>query len=309
MTTLRTHLENYLKLRRQLGFKLRVAGILLGNFVRFAEQRRASFISTKLALEWATRLPHIQPTQKARRLAVVRRFASYLSAIEPRTEVPPKRLLGCQFRRRQPFLYRPEDIARLIEVAGQIYGDSPVKAATLATAIGLMAVTGMRVGEVIGLDSSDVDLSQGVITVRCAKGDRSRLVPLDSSTQRALEQYATLLDQTFPRRHCSNFFLSARGNRLVHGTVHRNFLSVACRAGLVKPGERRRPRLHDLRHHFCIETMLRWYRADENVDARLPELSTYLGHGHVEGTYWYLSAVPELLQLATRRWQGTEGRR
>jgi len=308
MTTLRTHLENYLKLRRQLGFKLRVTGILLSDFVRFAERRRASFITTKLALEWATRLPHIQPTQKARRLGVVRRFASYLSAIEPRTEVPPKRLLACQSRRRQPFLYRPEDIGRLMEVAGQVYADRPVKAATLATVIGLMAVTGMRVGEVIGLDRSDVDLSQGLITVRRAKGDRSRLLPLDSSTQRALEQYATLREEALPRRHCSSFFVSARGNQLVYGTVHRNFISVAHRAGLVKPGERRRPRLHDLRHHFCIETMLRWYRAEENVDARLPELSTYLGHGHVEGTYWYLSAVPELLQLATQRWQGKEGR-
>jgi integrase/recombinase XerD len=309
MTTLRTHLENYLKLRRGLGFKLRVTGILLSGFVRFAERRRASFISTKLALEWATRLSHIQPTQKARRLAVVRRFASYLSASEPRTEVPPKRLLGCQSRRRQPFLYRPEDIARLMEVAGQIYGDSPLKATTLATVIGLMAVTGMRVGEVIGLDRSDVDLTQGLITVRRAKGDRSRLLPLDASSQLALEQYATLRDQTFPRRDCSSFFLSARGNQLVYGTVHRNFLSVVRQVGLAKPGEQRRPRLHDLRHHFCIETMLRWYRTAEDVDARLPELSTYLGHGHVEGTYWYLSAVPELLQLATQRWQGKEDRR
>lgn len=308
MTSLSTHLENYLTLRRQLGFKLRAAGILLSTFVRFAERRRASVISTKLALEWATELPHIQPTQKARRLAVVRCFACYLSAIEPRTEIPPKRLLGRQFRRRQPFLYRPEDIARLVDIAGQMYGDSPIKAATLATVIGLMAVTGMRVGEVIDLNSSDVDLSQGVITVRRTKGDRTRLVPLASSTQHVLEQYATLRDQKLPRRHCSNFFVSARGNPLVHGTVHRNFILVACQAGLLTPGERRRPRLHDLRHHFCIQTLLRWYRTNENVEARLPELSTYLGHGHVEGTYWYLSAVPELLQLATCRWQSTEGR-
>src|SRR5439155_400030 len=151
----------------------------------------------------------IQPARKARRLGVVRRFATYLSAIEPRTEVPPKRLLACQLRRRQTFLYRPEDIRRLIEVTRQIYGDSPVKAATLATVIGLMAVTGMRVGEVIGLDRSDVDLSQGLITVRRAKGDRSRLVPLDSSTQRALERYATLRDEAFPRQHYSSFFVSA----------------------------------------------------------------------------------------------------
>jgi integrase len=309
MITLETHLEDYLKLRRQLGFKLRVTGILLGSFVRFAQRQRVSLISTKLAVEWATCLSRIQPAQKARRLAVVRRFAVYLSAFEPRTEIPPKRLLGCQFRRRQPFLYRPEDIAQLIDVADQIYGDIPLKAATLGTVIGLMAVTGMRVGEVIALDRGDVDLCQGVITVRRAKGDRSRLVPLDSSTQRALKRYTVLRDQTFPRSHWSSFFVSARGKPLVYGTVHRNFLSVARRVGLVKLGERRKPRLHDLRHHFCIETMLRWYRADEDIEARLPELSTYLGHGHVEGTYWYLSAVPELLQLATQRWQGKERRR
>ena len=308
MITLKTHLENYLKLRRQLGFTMRVQGSLLSNFVRFAGRRRASVISTKLALEWATHPVHIQPTQKARRLAVVRRFASYLSAIDPRTEVPPERILGRQFRRRQPFLYRPEDIARLIEVARQAFRNSPFKAATLATVIGLMAVTGMRGGEIIDLAISDVDLSQGIITVRRAKGDRSRLVPLAPSAQRALERYASLRDETFPRRRCSNFFVFVRGNRLVHGTLHRNFLLVARQAGLAKPGERPRPRLHDLRHHFCIQTMLRWYRADENVEARLPELSTYVGHGHVEGTYWYISAVPELLHLATRRWQRAEGR-
>jgi integrase len=312
MNTLAIHLDNFLKLRRQLGFKLRVPGILLRSFVRFAERQRASIITTKLALQWATRPRHIQQVQKARRLGVVRRFAIYLSAIEPRTEVPAKRLLPWRYRRRAPYLYSAEDVQRLIEATNQIGVKNPVKGvkgASHATLIGLMAVTGMRVGEVIALDRDGVDLSRGVITVRHTKGDRSRVLPIHSSTKKALQRYAILRDEAFPQPFCSSFFVSARGTQLVHCTVHRCFVSVASQIGLQKSGDRRGPRLHDLRHFFSIQTMLRWYRSDMDVEAHLPELSTYLGHAHVQGTYWYLSAVPELLQLATKRCQKKEATR
>ena len=309
MNTLRSHLDNYLKLRRQLGFKLHVAGILLNGFVRFAERQRASVVTSKLALRWATQPRHIQQVQKANRLGVVRRFAIYLSAVDPRTEVPAKGLLPCQYRRQAPYLYRAVDVKRLIETTHQVCEKSPVKGATHATLIGLLAVTGMRVGEVIALERDDVDLNHGVITVRHAKGDRSRVVPLHSSTQKALQRYATLRDEVFPQPLCTSFFVSARGTQLVHGTVHRCFVSVASQIGLRKSADRLGPRLHDLRHYFCIQTMLRWYRSNTDVEAHLPELSTYLGHGHVQDTYWYLSAVPELLQLATRRCQDKEARR
>lgn len=306
MKTLAVHLDNYLKLRRQLGFKLRVGGILLRNFVRFAEKQRTSFVTTKLALRWATQPVELQPVQKANRLGVVRRFAEYLSTLDPRTEVPAQKLLPYQFRRREPHIYRKEDILRLIEATRHIDPANPIKGASYATLIGLLAVTGMRVGEAIGLDTDDVDLSRGVVTVRRAKGDKSRLVPLHPSSQEALRQYASLRDEVFPRPSGSNFFVSERGTRLRHCSVNRWFLLVASQLGLRKPGDRRGPRIHDLRHHFAIQTMLRWYRSKTDVEAHLPDLSTYLGHVHVRHTYWYLSAVPELLRLATQRCERKE---
>ncbi len=306
MKTLAVHLDNYLKLRRQLGFKLRVGGILLRNFVRFAEKQRTSFVTTKLALRWATQPVELQPVQKANRLGVVRRFAEYLSTLDPRTEVPAQKLLPYQFRRREPHIYRKEDILRLIEATRHIDPANPIKGASYATLIGLLAVTGMRVGEAIGLDTDDVDLSRGVVTVRRAKGDKSRLVPLHPSSQEALRQYASLRDEVFPRPSGSSFFVSERGTRLRHCSVNRWFLLVASQLRLRKPGDRRGPRIHDLRHHFAIQTMLRWYRSKTDVEAHLPDLSTYLGHVHVRHTYWYLSAVPELLRLATQRCERKE---
>ena len=309
MTPLARHLNNYVKLRRQLGFKLRGIDVLLRHFVRFAVQKRAAFITTKLALGWATHGPHLQPGRKAQRLGVVRGFAQYLSAIDPRTEVPAQKLLPSQRVRRDPCFYRAEDILRWIEATRQIDPTCPIKGASYATLIGLLAVTGMRVGEAVGLNREDVDLTHGVVTVRQAKGDKSRLVPLHRSSQQALEQYAALRNQVFPQPSGSGFFVSERGTRLRYGTVHRWFRLIARQVGLRQPGDRRGPRLHDLRHHFAIQTMLRWYRSKTNVEARLPELSTYLGHRHVRDTYWYLSAVPELLRLATRRCQRQEAGR
>ena len=237
---------------------------------------------------------------------MVRRFAEYLSTLDPRTEVPAQKLLPYQFRRREPHIYRKEDILRLIEATRHIDPANPIKGASYATLIGLLAVTGMRVGEAIGLDTDDVDLSRGVVTVRRAKGDKSRLVPLHPSSQEALRQYASLRDEVFPRPSGSNFFVSERGTRLRHCSVNRWFLLVASQLGLRKPGDRRGPRIHDLRHHFAIQTMLRWYRSKTDVEAHLPDLSTYLGHVHVRHTYWYLSAVPELLRLATQRCERKE---
>jgi integrase len=306
MKTLANHLDDYLALRRQLGYKLDSAARHLRNFVRFMEQQQAAFITTKRALKWATQPPVIQTVQKANRLGIVRRFAQYVRAIDPRTEVPAPKLLPYQCRRRTPHRYRVEEVLRLIEAARQIDPVHPIKGATYATLIGLLAVTGMRAGEALGLDREDVDLTGGVLTVRHGKGGRSRLVPLHSSSREALQRYVALRDTAFPRPSCASFFVSERGSRLIYASVNHWFLAIACQLGLRKPGDRRGPRLHDLRHHFAIQTMLHWYRSKTDVGTHLPELSTYLGHTHARDTYWYLEAVPELLQLATRRLQQME---
>ncbi len=305
MNTLSLHLDRYLKLRRQLGYKLRVPEILLRNFVRFAQEEGASFITTKLALRWSTR-PAIKPVQSGNRLGMVRRFANYVSAHDARTQVPAQKLLPYQFRRRPPYLYRDEEVLQLIRAAFQIAPSSELKGVTLGTLLGLLAVTGMRVGETVALDCEDVDLKRNVLVIRRAKGNKSRLVPLHASTVQVLQQYARLRDRQFPQPSSPSFFVWERGERLLHCTVHRWFLLVACQIGLRKPGDQRGPRIHDLRHYFAIRTLLNWYRTDTDVEVHLPELATYLGHVHVRDSYWYLSATPELLKLATLRMQRSE---
>lgn len=306
MSNLSVHLKNYLKLRRRLGFQLRCPAILLRSFVRFAETKRARFITTKLALRWASQPPNIKTVQRASRLGVVRRFAEYVSTLDPRTEVPPPKLLPCRIRRRPPHLYRNNDVTKLIEAARQIDPSHPIKGSTLSTLFGLLATTGMRVSEALALDCKDVDLDQQLVTIRLAKGNKSRLVPLHASTVVALRHYTSTRESVYPRRNHGGFFLWDGGVRMRYESVNRWFLLVACQIGLRKPGDQHGPRVHDLRHHFAIETMLQWYRTDTDVEAHLPELSTYLGHVHVRDTYWYLSAVPELLELATLRLQPKE---
>ena len=305
MKALKIHLDAYLKLRRQLGYKMKEAGYLLRNFVGFTEAEGADFITTKLAVRWAAK-PDIKPLQRGIRLGMVRRFAEYVSAHDARTEVPAQKLLPCNFVRRDPFHYSDEQVMQLIEGAKQIAPSDKIKGPTLGTLIGLLAVTGMRVGEALALECGDVDWDQALLTLRMTKGNKARLIPLHSSTVAALQRYASIRDDVYPERETTSFFVWEGGGRLIYDSVNRWFLLVACQAGLRRPGDRRGPRVHDLRHYFAIRTLLNWYRSNADVEARLPELATYLGHVHVRDSYWYLSAVPQLLKLATLRWERAE---
>ena len=307
MNTLADHLDNYLKLRRQLGYKLAVPGILLRNFVWYLRKKRVAFITTDIALRWATLPVNITQRQRAVRLGVVRRFAEYLSALDPRTEIPAQKLLPFHHRRPTPHLYKNEEVVKLITAAGQIDGKDPLKCATYRTLFGLLAVTGMRVGEAIALDFKDVSLSQGLLTIPQGKGNKTRLVPLHSSTTQALKLYTEARRKCFPPLPDSSFFVSEHGTRLCYSTVNGWFLKISRRIGLRNPGDAHGIRLYDLRHRFAIQTLLNWYRTDVDVGVHLPELATYLGHVHVNDTYWYLSATPELLQRAMLRWQRAEG--
>lgn len=307
MNVLSARLEEYLKLRRSLGFKLRLPGALLRQFVRFTQEKKASVITTKLALEWATQPADCQPSQWANRLGMVRRLAQYVSALDPRTEVPPPGLLPHRYHRKPPYLYRDEEVRRLIRTARELDSPKGLRGATASTLFGLLAATGMRVGEAVSLDRQDVDLQRDLLTVRHAKGNRSRLVPLHPSTRKALRRYERLRDQICLNCVSPSFFISEWSTRLTDCTVRYWFICVSHQTGLRKPTDHRGPRLHDLRHLFSIKTLLHWYRTDRDVETHLPELATYLGHRHVADTYWYLSATPELLQLATRRWVSGKG--
>lgn len=291
-------LEEYLALRRALGFILDAPCRALHSFVAYAEHEGAFSITTDLALKWAMQ-PDCQPAQWANRLSMVRRFARYMSALDARTEIPPDGLLPHRFRRKRPYIYTDEEITDLIGAAQNLSSPLGLRAATYSTLFGLLAVTGMRVSEPVALDRDDIDLTRGILIIRRTKFGKSRMLPLHATTVEALRHYHKLRDRVF--RNTKSFFVSERGIRLTVWSVRKTFILLSRQTGLRGPDDSRGPRLHDLRHRFAIETLLSWYRAGIDVERRMPELSAYLGHVHVNDTYWYISAVPELLQLATLR--------
>jgi integrase/recombinase XerD len=308
MSPLRIAVDEYLALRRGLGFSLRGPGALLCHFVAFLEREGAASITRELALRWAQEPATAQPATWASRLSAIRRFAQFWSASDPRTEVPPLGLLPHRYRRKPPYIYTEGEIRRLIEAARQLPSATGVRPATYATLFGLLAVTGLRISEALALNRDDIDWAEAVLTIRRTKFGKSRLVPVHPSTQRALRRYSGQRDRVYPTPTTASVFVSERGVRLTPWTVRWTFNRLSRQVGLRGPADRRGPRLHDLRHRLAVTTLLRWYRAGVDVERHLPALSTYLGHRHVADTYWYLSAVPELLRLAAARLEARGGR-
>ncbi|MDH3643807.1 MAG: tyrosine-type recombinase/integrase [Gammaproteobacteria bacterium] len=306
MNRLQSMLDDYLTMRRALGHKLVLSGRLLQRFVAFAEHAGADVITTELALNWAMQPVEAQPAQWANRLGMVRRFARYCSAIDPRTIVPAPDLLPHRYRRPAPYIYRDDQIIHLLQAAQRLPSATGLRSHTYATLFGLYAATGMRCSEPLQLDRDDVDLVQGVLTVRGAKFGKSRYVPLHPSSQRALQDYTVHRDRLCRVPGSPSFFLSERGIRLTEWAVRWTFVKLSQEIGLRRPDDSRGPRLHDLRHRLAITTLLNWYRQDVDVEQRLPELATYLGHAHVTDTYWYLTATPELLHHALQRVERSE---
>lgn len=306
MNNLRQSLADYLATRRALGFDLAKAGAVLEQFVCFVEQEGASHITTKLALAWARLPENAQPGWWATRLSMVRCFAQYRRAEDPRTEIPPRGLLPHSYRRKPPYIYTDQEIDKLLKAASQLPSPNGLQAATYTVFLGLLAVTGMRMSEAINLDRNDVDLTEGLLIVRRTKFGKSRYVPIHCSTQRKLDEYRQYRDCIYPRPRTDSFFLSKQGRRLSPTTVRQTFAKLSRRIGLRGPSDTHGPRLHDLRHRFAVQTLLGWYRAGINVEPQLPRLATYLGHTHVNHTYWYITAVPELLKWATVRLENSQ---
>jgi len=292
----RQAIDDYLTLRRALGFKLAKQEQLLGDFVDHLQRSGASTITTDAAVAWATKPAAAQPIRWRARLCVVRGFARYLRAVDPTVEVPAVDLLPHRHHRPAPYLFSPADVTALLAATPQIR--SPLLAATYHALFGLLAATGMRVGEAIGLDDTDVDLTAGLLTIRETKFGKSRRLPVHPTTMAALRSYIHQRDRLCPRPTTTrtSLFTSTVGTRLVYPNVASTFRRLV-KAAEIGPG----PRIHDLRHSFAVTTLLGWYRDGGDVQARLPLLSAYLGHSHPNSTYWYLQAAPELLALAASR--------
>lgn len=297
MSHLRNALADYLTMRRALGYKMDKAERLLGQFVNFAEDRGEAHVRTETALSWATQPSGAAAIWTSRRLAEVRLFARHLQTLDPRTEVPHRDLLPAQARRATPYLYTPQEIAALMQATTILRG-SHVQA-TYRTLIGLLAATGMRIGEAISLDRDDFDAGSGMMTIRHGKFGKARALPLHPSTVAALDDYLSRDDRPRPAG-MPTLLISSRGKRLRYGTVHEVFHKLLHHCGIAPRSATCRPRIHDLRHSFAVSTIVDDYRTGD-PGSRLAILSTYLGHADPGSTYWYLSAAPELLGLAGER--------
>ena len=247
---------------------------------------------------WAKLPVDARPDRWAQRLGIVRGFARYVATIDPDSEVPSKDLLPARRPRIAPYIYSLAEITALMSAAAAL--TPPLRGATYETVIGLMATSGLRLGEALGLDRPDVDLADGALHVR-ARQHKQREVPLHSTTTDALREYARRRDRCWATPQTPAFFVNARGERLAKSEFNDRFAKLIREVGLEGAGERVRPRPHDLRHSFAVRTLLDWHHAGEDVDRRMPLLSTFLGHVDPESSYWYLQAVPELMALITSR--------
>jgi integrase/recombinase XerD len=305
MTTLRLAVQDYIEMRRGLGFKLQEAGRGLIDFAGFLEQNGSPYITTELALAWAQKPLHAQPSHWAQRLGYVRGFARHRAAVDPRTQIPPDGLLPFRPKRARPYLYSKEEIQRLLSAALDMpcrFTRCQLRPWTYYCLFGLLSVSGLRLGEARNLKLSDVDLDAAVLTIRGTKFGKSRLVPMHASTCRVLQDYIKRRQQHCSAQAASPYlFTSVLGNRLDMGDIHRTFYVLSRQIGLRGAGESRGPRLHDMRHVFATNTLVRWYEAEQDPERLLPILSTYLGHVHVADTQWYLSGSPELMSEAMRR--------
>ena len=298
MSALSQAAEDYLALRHSLGHKLADAERLLPRFIDWLDRQGIQTVTVEAALAWAQG-PDADPgsTVWARRLTVARGFARHMAGIDPRTEIPPAGLIGYRQRRRPPFIFSDADVAAVMARARALRW--PLPALTHETLIGLLAATGMRVGEALRLDRADIDWPGGLLLIRESKFTKSRQVALHPTTLDALARYSRRRDELQPAGHAPAVFVSMRGTRLIYAVVQEVFRNC-CRVSGVGAGSAARPRIHDLRHSFAVGCLLRWYREGADVQSRLPWLSAYLGHKDPRSTYWYLSAAPELLACAAR---------
>ncbi len=295
--------EEYLALRRSLGFGLVSHGRSLLDFARYADQiDYRGPLTVDLALRWAESSDSNDPSATARRLSIIRGFARHRAAFDPTTEIPPTGLLGRAIRRKPPHIYSEAEIADLLHAATELRPHGGLRPHCYATLFAVLASTGLRISEAQRLSCKDVDLTAGVVTVRAGKFRKSRLVPLHHSALEPLRRYAAYRDLCCGARS-ESFFRTEYAPSLTHMPVQRAFLEIRHRLGWTAEGRARLPRIHDIRHTFVVRRLLRWSEEGIDVDRKIAVLATYLGHAKVTDTYWYLTAVPELMALTARRFE------
>lgn len=297
----------YLNVRRRLGADLSTDERILRRFAIFADRHGAQHVSTSLIVRWLESLPAAQPGTRAARFRVARQFAEWLHGIDANHEVPPRGLVPGRVQRTHPYIYSEAEIVAIIEHARTLPSIYGMRGLTCSTLYGLIAVTGLRISEALSLDPADLDVESGVLQIRQGKLGKERLLPLDPTVVQRLERYGSERDRLLGQRPKA-FFVACDGHRLGDCGARYNFAHVCQQIGLREPQlhlrHGRGPRIHDLRHTFAVRTMLNWYRSGKDVGREMVKLTTWLGHASPANTYWYLEAVPELLELASSRITG-----
>ena len=299
MKILKNAVDEYITMRRGLGYKLKYESKALSDFVAFLEREGSSHITTKLAISWAIIPKNVQRNWWAKRLSMVRNFAKYMSAINPETEIPPLDLLPCRYQRPTPHIFTNDEVVQILDAAKNLPPITGLRRWTYYYFFGLLSVTGLRLSEAINLDCKDVDLCQNILSIRDTKFNKSRLVPIHTSTSNKLKKYTQRRDTFLNKRSRNSFFVSENGKPLKVPTVLWTFRKIFKQLDLKSISGSTGPRSHSFRHTFTVETLLNWYQSGMDVEQCMPRLSTFLGHTCVTNTYWYLSAVPELLALTT----------
>lgn len=304
MKSLSQRLNEYLAMRRSMGFDLTFDERVLRKFTTFGDENGFDRISTPLFLDWKSNYGNADNNTWSYRLGMVRRFAFWLAEHDDRTEIPSSRLVTGRYRRRVPYIYAPKQIAEIVAEAGRLPSPYGLRAALWQTLFGLIAVTGMRVNEALSLDCHDVDLQRAVLTLRNTKNGRDRQLPVKEDTVAQLALYAGLRDRLVARQS-PRFFVKEDGGTAGDCGARYNFAQVSRNIALRSPQAYNRhghgPRIHDLRHTFAVHTILDWFRDGRDIEAEMYKLSTYLGHSEPKHTFWYIEAAPELMQLAAER--------
>ena len=294
----------YLETRRSFGFELVQVGTQLRTLVRYAQEAgHAGPLTRSLILDWARQPQQCAPSYHALRLEIGRRFAQFWSTYEPRTQIPPSGCFGSLYPRRAVHIYTPEEVGALVEAAAELGRIHPLRQSTFCAVVGLLDCTGLRISEALNLEEQDVDWSAGVLTVRGSKGGHSRVVPMHASALEALKRYRTLRNKALGSGSAPRLFVSWRGDPLGYHGIHAPFRQLCGQLGWTRPPV---PRLHDFRHTFAVRTLLGWYQNGQSTASQMWTLSTYLGHRHVTYTYWYLTAVPELMRLCQDRFASAQ---
>lgn len=297
--------EDYVTLRRDLGYRSPSQERALRAFARYLDRAgHDDPIPLESSLDWATSTASTDPCNPARRLTTVRGFLRHLAALDGVTEVPTPGLLGPTGHRRPPHVYSDREIADLLHAAAGLSPAGGLRPHCYATLFGLIACTGLRISEALALTCGDVDMADGMLTVRAGKRGRTRLVPLHPSALAPLADYATERARRYgPPGDGAAFFRTDRSDRVSYTAANSTFIVLRRQLSWTGAGRTRAPRVHDLRHRMVVRRIQSWHAHDVDVDAKIAVLATYLGHVEVRDVYWYLSAVPELMSIVADRFE------